>query len=312
LNDWVGAEFLSSLNQSTQPSPHFHGGDQEQGFFVLEDLGSHLNLVDPLLKGNSLDAESGLLKYYTCLGSIHAMTVGKAREFEVMYATRFPGQQAFAEELVESRERIQKAQELLHQFGVTINKEITSEIEAIIKAVTLPGPFLAYIHCDPCPDNLLDLGDQYRFIDFEWGHFGHMLLDVIHPRMMWPSCWCANRLPDEIIVKMEDSYRARLIQVCPEVQEDAVWELGLVQICGITLLNRIAWDLEEALREDRKRGIATNRQRMLAQIEAFINASETFDKLPALRAAAHHLLSMLQEEWMDTTPLALFPSFDIK
>jgi hypothetical protein len=97
LNDWVGAEFLSSLNQSKSLCPHFYGGDREQGFFVLEDLGMHLNLVSPLLNGNSVIAESGLLKYYTCLGSLHAMTTGKAREFEAMYSSRFPGQEPFAE-----------------------------------------------------------------------------------------------------------------------------------------------------------------------------------------------------------------------
>lgn len=192
------------------------------------------------------------------------------------------------------------------------NEKLNNEIEAILKAVKLPGPFLAYIHCDPCPDNLFDLGDQYRLIDFEWGHFGHMLLDVIHPRMMWPSCWCANRLPDETIAKMENSYRSLLVQACPQVQEDSVWELGLVQMCGITFLNRLAWDLEEALQEDRKRGIATNRQRMLAQIEAFIKTAETFGKLPALQGTASHLFTSLQKQWADTTPLKLFPSFNLE
>jgi hypothetical protein len=310
LNDWVGAEFLSTLHLDNPISPYFYGGDLEQGFYVLEDLGEHRNLVDPLLHGDPVSAESGLLKYYTCLGNLHAMTAGRAGEFEVMFSARFPGQQSFAEELLEIGARMQKVHELLHQLGVPTNTELDSEIETVTRAVSLPGPFLTYIHADPCPDNLFDMGDCYRFIDFEWGHFGHALLDAVYPRMMWPSCWCASRLPDEMITSMENSYRAELIQGCPEVKEDAVWELGFVHMCGMTLLNRLAWDLERALQEDHKRGIASIRQRTLAQLEAFIKTAEAFHKLPALCGVASHLFSLLQMRWINTSPLPLFPAFD--
>lgn len=310
LNGWVGAEFLSSLHLDNPISPYFYGGDLEQGFFVLEDLGAHRNLVDPLLHGDPVSAESGLMKYYTCLETLHAMTAGKAEEFEVMFSARFPGQQPFAEELLGIGIRMQKVQELLDQLGVPTSSEIASEMEAVTGAVTQPGPFLTYIHADPCPDNLFDMGDRYRLIDFEWGHFGHALLDAVYPRMLWPSCWCASRLPEEVVASIENSYRARLIQGCPEAQEDAVWELGLVSMCGMTLLNRLAWDLERALQEDHKRGIASIRQRTLAQLEAFIKTAEAFHKLPALCGVASHLYSLLRMRWIDTPPLTLFPAFN--
>jgi hypothetical protein len=310
LNDWAGTEFFSSLHLDNPISPYFYGGDLVQGFFVLEDLGEHRNLVGPLLHGDPVSVESGLLKYYSCLGTLHAMTAGKAGEFEVMFSARFPGQQPFAEELLEIGARMQKVQELLDQLGVLFSRELASEIEAVTGAVSQPGPFLTYIHADPCPDNLFDLDDHFRFIDFEWGHFGHALLDAVYPRMMWPSCWCANRLPEEMIARMENSYRAELIQGCPEVQEDAVWQFGLVHMCGMTLLNRLAWDLERALQEDHKRGIASIRQRTLAQLEAFIKTSMTFHRLPALCEAASSLLSQLQVRWTETPPLPMYPAFD--
>src|SRR5215216_7945157 len=34
LNDWIGAEFLSSLQPDDPISPVFYGGDLNQGFFV--------------------------------------------------------------------------------------------------------------------------------------------------------------------------------------------------------------------------------------------------------------------------------------
>jgi hypothetical protein len=310
LNDWVGAEFLSSLHPGNRISPVFYGGDLEQGFFILEDFGEHHNLVNPLLQGDAVNAENGLLKYYTALGTLHAMTAGKANVFEAMFSTRFPGQQPFAEEMLGIEERIQKVYELLDQFGVPVNQALTDEIEKVTTAVSLPGPFLTYIHGDPCPDNVFDMGDHYRFIDFEWGHFGHALLDAVYPRMMWPSCWCANRLPDEIIARMESNYRAKLIEGCPEAQEDRVWEMRMVQMCAMTLLNRLAWDLGLALPEDRKRGIASIRQRTLAQLESFVKTSENFHKLPALRGVANLLFSLLKKRWVDTIPLPFYPAFE--
>jgi hypothetical protein len=309
FNDWMGAEFLSSLNPDDPISPLFYGGDLSQGFFVLEDLGEHRSLVGPLLHGDAASVETGLVKYYTCLGTLHAMTAGKAGVFGAMFSAKFPGQ-PFAEEIHELGERMKNLQLCLDQLGVPTNSRLVGEIKAVTGAVSLPGPFLVYIHSDPCPDNLFDLGDRYRFIDFEWGHFGHALLDAVYPRMIWPSCWCANRLPEEMIARMENSYRAELIQGCPEAQEDAVWETALVHMCGITMLNRLGWDLERGLKEDHKRGIATIRQRILAQLEAFIKTSETFHRLPALRGAASHLFSLLQVRWVETPPLPLYPAFD--
>jgi hypothetical protein len=310
LNDWVGAEFLSSLHLDNPISPYFYGGDREQGFFILEDLGEHRNLIDPLLNGDSVRAESGLLKYYSCLGTLHARTAGKAEEFELMFSARFRDEQPFAEEMPDIGARMQRVNELLERLEVPINEELTGEIEMLTDAVSQPGPFLTYIHADPCPDNLFDMGDRYRFIDFEWGHFGHALLDAVYPRMIWPSCWCASRLPEEIITKMEYSCRTQLIEGCPEAQEDVVWELGLVHMCGMTLVNRLAWDLERALQEDHKRGIASIRQRTLAQLESFINTAEKFHKLPALCGVATHLFSLLQMRWIDTPQLSLYPAFD--
>lgn len=188
LNDWVGAEFLSSLHPDNRISPVFYGGDLEQGFFILEDLGEHHNLVNPLLQGDPVSAEDGLLKYYTALGSLHAMTAGRTGEFEAMFSARFPGQQPFAGELLGIGERMQKVYKLLDQLSVPASKGLADEIKTVTDAVSLLGPFLVYIHGDPCPDNLFDMVEHYRFIDFEWGHFGHALLDAVYPRMIWPSC----------------------------------------------------------------------------------------------------------------------------
>ena len=310
FNDWMGAEFLSSLQLDVPIGPLFYGGDLSQGFFVLEDLGEHRSLVDPLLRGDAASVETGLVKYGACLGTLHAMTAGKAEIFAAMFAARFLGQRPFADELHVLGARMKKVQLQLDQLGVPSSSRLTGEIEAAMEAASAPGPFRVYIHSDPCPDNMFDLGDRFRLIDFESGHFGHALLDVVLPRMVWPGCWCANRLPDDLIAGMENRYRAELSRGCPEAQENAVWESALVHMCAITLLNRLGWDLERALKEDHQGGLATFRQRTLAHLEAFIKTSEAFHRLPSLRGAASQLFARLQVLWAETPPLPLYPAFD--
>ena len=58
-----------------------------------------------------------------------------------------------------------------------------------------PGPFHAYIHGDPCPDNVFFIDGEMLLIDFEFGRFGHALRDALYGRMPFPTCWCCNRLP---------------------------------------------------------------------------------------------------------------------
>jgi hypothetical protein len=290
-------------------SPRYYGGDTAHGFFIMEDLGEHRSLVEPLLHGNRAGAESGLLKYGTCLGRLHAATAGKAEALEALFAARFPGQGPFTEEVHQLEARMAQVKSLLDGLDVPFHGALASEMQTVWEAATRPGPFLTYIHGDPCPDNLFDLGDHDRLIDFEWGHFGHALLDAVYPRMLWPSCWCANRLPEAAITHLENGYRTALMQGCPAAQDDAAWETGLAAMCALTLVNRLGWDLPGALRADRTRGMATVRQRTLAQLQAFVTTAEAMHKLPALLGAAGRLLEVLQARWAETPPLAYFPAF---
>lgn len=179
----------------------------------------------------------------------------------------------------------------------------------VIRTVESPGPFLAYIHGDPCPDNVFFLGEQVRLIDFEFGRFGHALLDATYGRMMFPTCWCANRLPRAVVAQMEAAYRAALVRGCPEAQEDRVFETSLVSVCAFWVLNTLSWQLAGALQGDRTWGIATVRSRFLALLEAFIATAEEFDHLPAMRGTASRVLEVLRNRWPETQPLPLYPAF---
>ena len=255
FNDWSGAEFLSEALPVPR-SARFYGGNRELGLFVLEDLGEHRSLVEPLLDEDAATAETALLAFSTCLASVHAGTIGKSSRFEELLHGLHPRVDARAQALTGLGERVIDLSSCLEGLGVRVPARFSAEVAAVIAAVEDPGPFLSYVHGDPCPDNVSWNGDQVRIIDFEFGGLGHALTDAVYGRMVFPSCWCANRLPDDLVTTMEAAYREELLKGCAEAQDDRVFEAALVAACAFWMLNTLS-RLPKALAGDSQRGIGT-------------------------------------------------------
>jgi hypothetical protein len=309
FTDWAGAAFLSTLPRVPSHSPRFYAGDRALGFFVLEDFRPHRSLVEPLLEESAAHTQTALLTFATALGTLHAATRGQAARFERLCRDIHPKAVTSSSDGEKLFKRSKHLQAILERLEVRCEAHFWRELEMVIGAVESPGPFLAYIHGDPCPDNVFFLGEQVRFIDFEFGRFGHALLDATYGRMMFPTCWCANRLPSVVVAQMEAAYRAALIRGCPEAQEDRVFETTLVSVCAFWVLTTLSGQLEGALQEDRTRGRATVRSRLLARLEAFIATAEELNHLSAMRATASRVLEVLRNRWPETQPLPLYPAF---
>jgi hypothetical protein len=309
FSDWAGAQFLSTVRPEAGHSPRFYGGDRELGFFILEDLGPHRSLVEPLLEEDAASATRALLHYAARLGRLHAETIGRAALYDSIFQASGSTAMTFAHDLGGLQEQIKRFQAGLERLGAPSETSLSRDFETISAALTNPGSFLAYIHSDPCPDNVFYNGEQLRLIDFEFGHFGHALIDGVYGRMMFPTCWCANRLPPVLVSQMETTYRAELVKGCPEAQEDRVFETALMIGCGFWLLNSVGWFLDGALEQDREWGIATIRPRLLARLEAFSTTAAEFKQLSGLQGAASRLLDILRRRWPDSQPLPLYPAF---
>lgn len=308
FSDWVGAQFLSAMADGAH-SPRFYGGDYALGFFILEDLGHHRSLVEPLLEEDAASAERALLKFSARLGALHAATIGHAAQFERLFTAVSPNVWAHAQDVPGVDERLKQLQAGLDRLGVRASTDEIRELEAIVDATENPGPFRSYIHGDPCPDNVFLNDNELRLIDFEFGSFGHSLTDGTYGRMAFPTCWCANRLPPGLVSKMEAVYRTELVKGCSHAQEDRIFERAVVEACGFWLFSTLSRHLDGALKADHTWGIATIRQRLFARLEAFVGVAEEFHQLPGLRGIAGRVLQELGKLWPGTDPLPLYPAF---
>lgn len=222
FNDWAGSQFLSAIPSRFKHSPRFYGGDRNLGSIVIEDVQHRSSLVEPLLGSDRSCAEWALLQYATCLARLHSDTLGKAAEFQELYRTVSPNMKPAKASI-----DIHQHKSMLENLGIHPESNWLRDLETIHQTVSNPDKFLAYIHTDACPDNVLDTGSELRLIDFETGFFGHALIDAACGRMMFPSCWCSKGLPDAMIQQMENTYRTILIQHCPVAADDEIFETAL-------------------------------------------------------------------------------------
>jgi hypothetical protein len=311
FRDWAGAEFLSNLPGDPGHGPRFYGGNRELGFIILEDLGqNHHSLVEPLLEGDAASAEAALLRYITRLGKMHADTIGKAAEFQALLQAANPALVRAPVVHAERSPGIPHFTEILTSFGVAVEADLLTELQAMYARIEQPGAFSAFIHQDLCPDNLFFIGQDVRLFDFEGGSFGHALIDASYVRIPFPTCWCCNRIPQPVVVKLEAAYRAELMRGCPAAADDRLFAQALGDACGYSLLEWLRWwETPSTPLEDYRWGLASIRSRILVRLETLINTASEFDLLPHLRASASQLLTTLQTHWPDAEAMPLYPAF---
>lgn len=303
--EWAATAFLTRHAPGFQRGPSLLGGDARLGLLVFTDLGHEENsLVSPLLGGTPQETERSLTKYAKTIGRLHAQTAEHIANHEDVVRGIFPGargtrkpQRAWYEDTAAKIKKL---------LGTSPPVE---ELHQVADRLDDPGPWRVLVHGDPCPDNVLMVGGNFNLIDFEFAAPGHALLDGIYWRMGFPTCWCAGRLPDSVLARVESAYRAELGTVIPAALDDESYRREIALIAAARLLRSLAWLLEPALAHDDEWGISTKRGRLLWHLDATIRMNEEAGTLAGFTATARSWHSDLRARWSDTAPLDFYPAF---
>ena len=180
-----------------------------------------------------------------------------------------------------------------------------------------------YLHGDICPDNVYFQGNEIRLIDFEFGDYGHALIDGTYLRMSMPSCWCSKAVPDNVLHRMEAIYRDELKSRLDLAADDSIYNKQLVYACAYWII-RALQSLHEIklidnewicpsgpVDSDSKWEPKENafRPRILSRLAAFITCAKFTGHLPQLCKASTHLLSHLKKTWPEAQNIDVFPVF---
>ena len=309
FNDWAGLQLLSQVSGADSIAPRFYGGDRAAGLFVLEDLGAGGSPDQALLGDDRAAAEANLLALARMLGRMHAATIEWNEQYEQMRAALglyAPGDQGYrwlADGFLSTSAAL----------DVPLRSGAAAELETLIDALANPGPFLAYTHGDPCPDNWVWAGERLRLFDFEIGAFRHALTDGVYGRIHFPTCWCVNRLPDQIPALMESAYRAELARGCPAAQDDQLFGRAVVEACTYWTLRLCSGDRSAILRvmdEDFEWGISTVRQRVLLRAGILEQLTAESRHLVALGATFADIAATLRARWpAEADAMPYYPAF---
>ncbi|MBI1928882.1 phosphotransferase [Candidatus Poribacteria bacterium] len=309
FNDWAGLQFLSEVAGDASPAPRFYGGDRESGLIVIEDLGTGESL-DKLLLGNQpATAEAGLIELATTLGRMHAFTIGKRTEYDRIRNALGPRSARNSSTTSEQRHLIGRFSEACDAVGIEPRRGFKGEMKVVARFIAQPGPFDAYLHRDPCPDNNLRVGDALKLLDFEFADFGHALTDGVYGRIHFPTCWCVNRLPAYVVRRMEDAYRAELVKGCPEAADDVLFYRSVVEACAHWIIDMFHWVAHGLLEKDGRWGISTRRQRVLLRLDMLAQTAEEFGHLEAIGATAHAMAVKLRKLWNEIEEMPYYPAF---
>lgn len=322
--DWAGLEFLNNLPTEKPLIPRFYGGSTKYHFILIEDLGEkHISLVDSLLGGDPNAAKLALQRFIGRLGELHAISYGNTHDYLKILQTLNLNEgswQADVKKMLD--EAIPELESVLMRIGISDSTNIQLEMNSVILALFEPGPFTTLLHGDICPDNVFDdpKKNELRFIDFEWAFVRNALLDGTYLRMSMPTCWCAHIIPEALIEDLEAIYRAELIKKIPAAQNDKAYHDAYTDACAFWMLKTVLaveYLLEndgKALRTASEQAVWENEKnqilpRVLSRLQAFVEVSKKYEKLPYLRNMAQQILYYLKVQYPDAKPMDMYPAF---
>jgi len=302
--EWAAASLLDRRGACTA---RLLAADAATGVLVFSDLGADAAwLVAPLLHGSASEAEAALLAYAISLARLHAATVDCLAAYSSIVREAFPHARiplAIGDAWL--ADAAGKASSLL---GGSLPD---SELALLRRRMQDPGRWLALVHGDACPDNVLLTAQGAALLDFEFAAPGHALVDATYWRLGFPTCWCAGRIPDTVADRIEQAYRDALAAVIPEAQDTASYWRDYAAAVFVRLFASLGWNLANALKADEIWGRAGLRSRILWHLQAAIEAAERGEALSELRRVAQDWLTGLRQSWPEAQPLPLYPAFAV-
>jgi hypothetical protein len=289
FNEWAGLQFLTEIASHSALVPRFYTGNKAHGLIAMEDLGTGNGLHHLLLADNSEVAEEAAVQYAATVGKMHAATIGKQEAFsrirKALGPVDIPDYAWISSVLWEA----------IHTLNVAPAAGIEDELKQLTSIMENPGPFSAYTHGDPCPDNIL-LGTSGKLFDFEYGAYRHALIEGVYARMPFPTCWCVSRLPAHIIDRMETNYRRELAKGCPAAHDDRLFAQAVAAACAYWTIDDCRF-LHRHLEKDWQwfPGLATARQRFLLRFDVAREAIEACEYLQAIGKTFELMADRLRE-----------------
>lgn len=297
LNEWACLEFLSDTGVT--PTLLAAGGDP--AVLVMEDLGAAPTVLEALRGEDAEAAESAVVGMASALAAMHRSSRGRRGAFDALQRGL-----GAASPRSDSTFDLRRSRSMLTgpfgAFGVKVTDGMWSEIVAVEQALHDDEVAHTFIHGDAGPQNCLVTPDGARFVDLEFGAWGHPVLDLVSARLGYPHSANAAAVPGDVVRAAEQAYRDAGGEADPADVTNACAHWALVRLGGL-------WEpiLGPALTEPDATNRAAISQAMLVY-EGFADVAETTGSRAGLAEAMRRVLGGLEDR-LGVTPAPVFPAF---
>jgi Ser/Thr protein kinase RdoA (MazF antagonist) len=299
LDEQAGVDFPT--RQGLECGPRLLAADVDARLLVLEDLGRGRTLEELLNGEDARAATGGLMATARLTGQLHAGTLGRQSEYELVRQALPPRPE---------RVRVENARFLLENEGRLLRwlaavdaqaaPGLREDLEDVARTLADPGPFLAFTHGDLAPSNVLFTPAGPRLLDFEYAGMRHALYDAL----MW---LVTVPFPDELVARADITYRITLASRCEAAQADPAWTRARATVALARTVNLFQWLHPRVLEEDREWAPGISRRAALlhhlARCRALLAPAEGFT---GLGRTLESLEARLRERW--SAPRFVWPA----
>ena len=307
--EWTALALIGDLGLDPPLAPRLLGGDVDAAVIVMERLPRGPSLAGLLLGTDREAAKRGLVAVGRALGRLHSATIGRSAEYEVRRAALGPTKSVRYHVVRRLPELLARVDRWIEQGSFLRPKGLDDDLQRVRQAMIRPGPFLAVVHGDACPDNNRIYGDTAVLLDFQVAAIDHCLLDGAYFTVPFPTCWCVGQLDGSVGQAATDAYRQELAAGLPQVNDDNFWMSSLAEATACWFLLRGIPGLRPALAADELWGTATMAQRLIQRSSCFAILARQASVLPALADLAEQLSEAVRGRWPALGPTPAYPAF---
>lgn len=324
LNEWATLSFLSNLPGTTHFGPQLLASDREGSLIILEDFGEQQTMQDILFGSDLVAAEKGMEAMGAFLGKMQAATYGRADEF-AREQSRLRVASPRSDSTIDFRDqnRIEVFQDCLTALQITPATGFWAALENVEQSIHRSGPFHNFIHADAGPHNFLYWNDGVQLLDYEFGTYGHGLLDVVSARLGFPHTMKMQSVPLETVQKLERAYQRELAQMIPQVTDSTFFEQALVNACAHWALSRWAgawihyfkerFETGDEMLANKQLKISTDeaqfaRSRIMTLYQSFIQFAQLSNHQLPIAETLQSFTDVLQQEWPELEVMPVYPA----
>lgn len=221
LRETVAYQFATSLSEEVRPGPVLLGYDTAQRILIISDLGDGRTLADLLQDADPEIHVDILRRLGRALGKMHAGTADDEDAFNVLFQRMTRSRknsanlQFLRDRLLSHRIRI--GVEFLENAGIDIPGEVRFAATNV-RTRLLRGGMRAFTPFDLTPDNIIQTGSSFHFLDYEWAGFRDVTFDVAFVVARFPVFLAAQPFNAAATEAFVDAWVSEVRGIWPSVE----------------------------------------------------------------------------------------------